>query len=549
MINKLTRLYHTLKYLKPTQLYGQVFYKFKKPKRKRISNIPLPRQIKYPWTQPISKRNPFIDDQQLQFLNQTHQLDLNPELSNSSIDKLWLYHLHYCEMLLADVPASLHRKMISEWIDANRSVMGCGWEPYPTSLRIVNWIKWSLAGNEFDAEMKTSLVQQINCLNQQIEFHIQGNHLLANAKALLFAGMFFTGKLAERWLHTGYKLFSHQMIEQVLIDGGHFELSPMYHSIILEDLLDVINLLQTYDYPVPVRWIVACEKMFNWLKQLCHPDGKIAFFNDAAFGMAPTQSDLLGYIQRLNISIQNRVQLPLTLLKQSGYCRIDKGNLSLIVDVGEVGASYQPGHAHADTLSFELSIGEQRVFINSGTSTYNVGAERERQRSTAAHNTVEINRENSSQVWKSFRVGKRAHIINLETQVEPILTIKATHDGYLHPYGILHTRIFNCDAQELEIIDLIEFQNKRKISSAITHVELFYHCHPALTLQQKDEQHIMMFDDNEVAIGCLTFNYPCRIAESTFHPEFNLVIANKKIIVEADVSLPATLKTIFNWEV
>ena len=77
-------------------------------------------------------------------------------------------------------------------------------------------------------------------------------------------------------------------------------------------------------------------------------------------------------------------------------------------DVGEIGPDYRPGHAHADTLCFELSVFGQRLVVNSGTSEYGLGAERLRQRGTAAHSTVQIDGADSSEVWSGFRVARRA---------------------------------------------------------------------------------------------------------------------------------------------
>jgi uncharacterized heparinase superfamily protein len=62
------------------------------------------------------------------------------------------------------------------------------------------------------------------------------------------------------------------------------------------------------------------------------------------------------------------------LLAESGYLRAEAAGAVLILDVAPVGPDYLPGHAHADTLSFELSLFGQRVFCNGGTSRYGPGA-------------------------------------------------------------------------------------------------------------------------------------------------------------------------------
>ncbi len=170
------------------------------------------------------------------------------------VEKLWLYNLHYFDDLMtADAPsrAHWHQALVSQWIAENPPGRGIGWEPYPTSLRIVNWIKWAIAGwsggerRLNDAAMH-SLATQARWLSNRLEYHLLGNHLLANAKAVVFAGLFFGGSEGNEWLRKGIGLLDRQASEQILADGGHFELSPMYHALVLEDLLDVTNLLVLY---------------------------------------------------------------------------------------------------------------------------------------------------------------------------------------------------------------------------------------------------------------------------------------------------------------
>lgn len=99
----------------------------------------------------------------------------------------------------------------------------------------------------------------------------------------------------------------------------------------------------------------------------------------------------------------------------SGYMVASNNGAKVIFDAANVGPNYIPGHAHADTLSFELSIGVERVFVNTGISRYGSDHKRLQERSTAAHNTVEIDGLNSSQVWSGFRVAKRNKIKTIRT--------------------------------------------------------------------------------------------------------------------------------------
>ena len=73
------------------------------------------------------------------------------------------------------------------------------------------------------------------------------------------------------------------------------------------------------------------------------------------------------------------------------------------------------------------------MIVNSGTSCYGSSNERLRQRGTRVHNTVDIDGQNSSEVWGGFRVARRAYpkqlkILNSESGNN--LEVHCSHDGY-----------------------------------------------------------------------------------------------------------------------
>nr|AIA14495.1 Unknown Function [uncultured bacterium] len=165
------------------------------------------------------------------FLNAEREVLTQADWNAAGVDKLWLYNLHYFDDLnAADAGArsAWHRASIEKWIAENPPDTGNGWEPYTLSLRIVNWIKWALAGNALTPTALHSLAVQCRYLSRRLEYHLLGNHLFANAKALVFAGLFFEGPEADAWLRTGLDILRREVPEQVLPDGGHFERSPMY---------------------------------------------------------------------------------------------------------------------------------------------------------------------------------------------------------------------------------------------------------------------------------------------------------------------------------
>ena len=154
------------------------------------------------------------------------------------------YNLHYFEGLLSSqTSVDLKEKHIGRWIAENPFSKGIGWEPYPLSLRVVNWIKWAWLNEDINVkDFDKSLASQINYLYKNLEYHLLGNHLLENAKALIFGGCYFQGKNAKKWLNKGLKILLKELKEQILDDGGHFELSPMYHILIFELVLDLLAL-------------------------------------------------------------------------------------------------------------------------------------------------------------------------------------------------------------------------------------------------------------------------------------------------------------------
>jgi uncharacterized heparinase superfamily protein len=134
------------------------------------------------------------------------------------------------------------------------------------------------------------------------------------------------------------------------------------------------------------------------------------------------------------------------------------GPAVMIADVGEIGPDHLPGHAHADTLSFELSLRGQRVLVNGGTSTYEVSAERLRQRGTAAHNTVVVDGLDSSKVWSSFRVARRARPLAVTWGPDgDALWLSGGHDGYRRlPGNVIHWRRWRLDPKGLAVKDVLE---------------------------------------------------------------------------------------------
>jgi len=450
-----------------------------KPVLKNFSSLEK-ESIQDVWVSPAKRIKSLVNETNFSFLgSQENYIELGWKSKTKEI--LWLYNLHYFDYLNShdsNQRKPFHKDIISHWIENNNDLSGIGFHPYPTSLRIVNWIKWDLSTNQATEDMIASISKQSRWLSKNIEWHILGNHLFTNAKALIFAGIYLKGPEAEIWFKKGIKIVKKEINNQILQDGGNFELSPMYHSIFYEDILDLINIFRTYPkkatHEMNNSLEICAKKMGFWLDTMLHPDDEISFFNDAAFNIAPSPAELKKYTHRLGLkSLQSkkRVDFNYIHLADSGYIKINSTDLSAILDCAKIGPDHLPSHAHADTLSFELSLFQKRLIVNGGTSKYGDDYKRNLERSTSSHSTVEINNRSSSKVWGGFRVANRAYPFDLQiNESKNSIFVGCSHNGYSNLRNkLIHRREWDFKINSFKVKDIIFGKYNNAISRFIIH--------------------------------------------------------------------------------
>jgi uncharacterized heparinase superfamily protein len=541
----LGRYWRTLRHLRPSQVAWQLYYRIvPAPRARRLGGL-QPRGALRPqaFASPVVPAG--ISANQISFLNHARPLAAEAvDWVAPAESKLWRYNLHYFDYLHWPVyPAALKGQLVDSWIAANPPTAGEGWEPYPLSLRTVNWIKWWLGGGlGVSQAWLDSLATQFAWLERRLEYHLLANHLLKNGKALFFGGVFFSGPDADRWRERGLEILLREADEQILADGGHYERSPMYHCIVLEDYLDVLNLIQAVPGLVPAaaerRLRAAASRALRFLADITAGDGRIPLFNDAAFGIAPEPAALLAYGAGLvgaPAGAPMRIYLP-----DTGYYGYRHNGDSLILDCGPVGPDYQPGHTHCDTLSYELCVAGQRVVVDAGTHSYGLDDRRHQARQTRSHNTVELDGVEQSEIWGAFRVGRRARPISpdLGAWQDGRLLFSGSHDGYRHlPGQPRHERriVMAPTAGCWEIHDLITGNNasRHKALSCI-------HLDPSFSVRP-EEQGVFVLSNAEAGLA-LRLTVTCgsaAIVKSGYHfPEFGLCQENSVICVERSGVLP-----------
>ncbi|WP_158640555.1 heparinase II/III family protein [Anseongella ginsenosidimutans] len=379
----------------------------------------------------------------------------------SNYGKLWTYNLNYFEFLLsAGCSEQTGLSLIENYIKRFSSLKD-GLEPYPTSLRIINWVKFMVAHRRPDPYLLKAIYWQCSRLSGRLEYHIMGNHLLENGFALVIGGCFLQ---QPGFYNTGKYIVLVELEKQILADGGHFEQSPMYHHIILHRLLDTINLLQHS------RKFNGCEEfearlrsyassMISWMHNMSFSDKSFPCFNDAVAGIAPDSAQLADYSGELDIPAVNKE------LKESGYRMWKKNNAEFCFDAGNVTAGYQAGHTHADTFSFCVHLHGRPVIVDTGVSTYEKNVRRLLERSTCMHNTVTINELNSSEVWRGFRLGRRA---NVRIIMEAPYRLVAVHDGY-ERQKCAHQRTFDWCDDTLLIEDFLKGSTRETVAVSRLH--------------------------------------------------------------------------------
>jgi hypothetical protein len=464
MWDKLLLIFNTVYQLKSIQIFYQLWYRVKNKLsfgKQFTVNSPIAHPLifrdgLYNFTSYNSK-NTFL------FLNRKYTFFERIDWNYNGYSKLWTYNLNYFDFLnQKKMNSDIGLNLIMDYVKNDKIIID-GKEPYPISLRGVNWIKFLSKFQINNLVINRTLYNHYRILSKNIEYHLLGNHILENAFSLLFGAYYFKN---DKFYSKSKHIIEKELKEQILNDGGHFELSPMYHQIILYKVLDCIQLIKIN------KWINddllmlledSASKMISWLNEVTFENGDIPCVNDSTFNIAPTSEELFNYADQIGVITKKIV------LSDSGYRKFRNNMFELFVDVGNVGPLYQPGHVHSDTLSFILHVNNKPVFVDTGVSTYEKNQKRQTERQTSAHNTVVINSEDQTQVWGGFRVAKRAQVKNLKEDVD---FIEAEHDGYKR-IGVSHLRRFSIDKSLVKIKDNI-------VNDSNYNQTAYFHLHPSL---------------------------------------------------------------------
>ena len=446
MFKKILLYFRTIKYIPLMQMGYYVYY----VARRKVG------AGKLPGTHSFGKAHELIVTKRMEakvaysgsphtfsFLNRVVSFPEKIDWDYSSYGKLWTYQLNYFDFLgQPGLPVSTKLELMEDFL-LQAPNLKTGFEPYCISLRNVNWI-FFLAENKIRNERIEAFVGcQYQLLMKNVEYHLMANHLFENGISLMVGAHFFRDKKLQ---DIGTKILTEELPRQILEDGAHIERSPMYHYILTKSVLDLLNVMTSNPFSESdglferkIRKYAA--DMLGWLIQI-DIDDSIPAFHDATNSVYGSTSKLVSYAKSL------KVQPVLSTWKSSGYRKFESGKYVLIMDVGEATPDYQPGHYHAGIFNFVLFVNRKPVIVDTGISTYENNARRLYERGTEAHNTVQIDQGNQSEVWSSFRLARRARV---QLVNEDQKNVQARHNGY----------------SRLGIIDEVQVTNNGQLS--ITH--------------------------------------------------------------------------------
>lgn len=475
--------WETVRRLHPEQLRYQMWRRVRRLGPQRIATPPADLRLGPGWEPRVARCYRAPDAAVLEgaytFWGETRELPLDRPWLAEDQGLSWNYPVHYFDAapdLAAAVAegsdaAGVRRLQdwLLAWIHVHPPGSPVAWDPYTTSMRIVNWFDvLHLCGEHFDSDargaIQASLWVQSAWLAGRLERHLLGTHLLKNLKALLVASSAFQDARALEWGRVAALLLERELASQVLADGSHAEPSLTYHNMALADLLDLLNFGAV---AMPRALLESkAQAMLGFATAVETPAGGAPPFGDEGHEAVPATGALRAYAARLGLAALEP-ELGPRFLPDAGYFVWRDARQFLVADVGTIGPPHLSAHGHCDSLSFEYHLNGVPMIVDAGTRTYELGPERLDCRSVRSHNTIEIDAREQHEIWSAFRVARRAEV---HAELESPQVVRAQLVPW-HAPGLEVERRFEGDGDGIRIRDRVQGSGSHRVVSRI-------HLHP-----------------------------------------------------------------------
>ncbi|MEO9458601.1 MAG: heparinase II/III family protein [Lentilitoribacter sp.] len=405
----------------------------------------------------------------------------------------WLRHLRASD---DDDTKFLAQSLVSSWmVHHAKRLKGPAWELDIVSKRLISWLSHSPvilaeADHDFYKRFMANIALHVRFLRCSASSHRNPTWRLQARIAVAMASLCLPS--SNTLLRSAANALDEELENQIFADGGHVSRNP---QVVLNILSDLLPLRQTYinlGSALPLSMLPAIDRMFVALRFFRHSSGEIALFNGATHASA---NFLMSILQNDETGAQSPVNLP-----QSGFTRLEAGKSIVLMDNGYSPKGTVSRKAHAGCLSFEFSNGANRLIVNSGAPRFQISRFGEFARLTAAHSALVIENTSSSRVSDSDYLGSifvhgPKEIILEDLSNEEHMGIRASHDGYLSSYGLVHQRQVRLerDGKSLSGLDILETPDSvKKSTSAGRDIDIRFHIHPSVQLEQLTDGSILL---------------------------------------------------------
>ena len=421
-------------------------------------------------------------------------------------------------------------RQIDHWVTGNPPHSGIHWiSALEVGARAVSWMmSWpfysDVVDDAFVRRMMRSLGQHMLFVERNLSLGAHANtHLVGEAAALIFGGLYLDSPHRSRWLATGLSHLVEQIDLQSRPDGGHVEQSPAYQRFFLDQYYLVDAILIANGRTLPPHVLGLMERMTDFLANMLFPDGSVPAYGDAddsrgIWCRARSQSDYRSLLalaawrfsrgdlkaaakgqteelfwlygqaafQQFQALSEAPKVLGSTACADSGYYIFrDAAAMDpamLVVDCGPLGYG-NAGHGHADALSVQLYAGGAQVLTDAGTYSYNLDyAIRDIFKGTASHSTIVVDHTD-----QSTSAGRMAWSTIAQARCKRWVRTKwfdlfdGEHDGYRRLADpAVHRRVVLFVKPSVWLVADV-------LTARLPHdVELNYHVHPDCAIELRE---------------------------------------------------------------
>ncbi len=431
----------------------------------------------------------------------------------------WLRHLRAADKTLAQENA---RALVGDFLSTRKlSTEDPAMEPPVVARRLLSFLAQSPvllegADAEFYDTFMLSLAQSARLIWRAMATgQAEGADRLLCAIALAeFAVCADTGRKIAPEIS---RALSAELDRQILGDGGHISRNPQVAVDLLLDLLPLRQVLAARGLQTPAAMLRAVDRIMPTLRMLQHGEGSLALFN----GMGATELDRLASVLA---NEDTRGAAPLKA-PYAGYRRLEAADAVVLVEAGAPPPPEFSLAAHAGCLSFEFSLGVERVVVNCGAPSPPYDDLREFARATAAHSTLVIDDRSSARIvaredggWRAGRLLDGPRYVAVERKEElGGTTLALSHDGYAKVFGLVHERelILAADASTLAGRDRllgVEGVTSRPQAEEFT---VRFHLHPRVRVVELSEALELQLASGETIIFEAEGAFP-QVEESIF---------------------------------